>query len=58
MISISDNYKLTYLLLNQLKVVILCFYSNQNFTNIGLTNFGKSLKNLLELHSISFFLGV
>ena len=31
------------------------FYSNKNFTDSGLTNFGKSLKNLLALNSISLY---
>ena len=29
------------------------FYSNENFTNDGLTNFGKSLKTLAVLTSLS-----
>ena len=29
------------------------FYSNENFTDSGLTNFGKSLENLLALNFIS-----
>ena len=29
------------------------FYSNNNFTDNGLTNFGKSLETLLALNSIS-----
>ena len=32
---------------------ILCFYSNRNFTDSGLTNFGKSLEDLTALNSIS-----
>ena len=34
---------------------IIYFYSNENFTNSGLTNFGKSLQNLPALNSISFY---
>ena len=32
---------------------IICFYSNRNFTDSGLTNLGKSLENLPALNSIS-----
>ena len=30
------------------------FYSNENFTDSGLTSFGKSLENLPALNSIFF----
>ena len=33
--------------------LIICFYSNESFTDSGLTKFGKSLKNLPALNSIS-----
>ena len=32
---------------------IIYFYSNENFTDSGLTNFGKSFENLSALNSIS-----
>ena len=32
---------------------ILCFYSNESFTDSGLTNFGKSFQNLPALNSIT-----
>ena len=32
---------------------LLWFYSNENLTDSGLTNFGKSIENLLALNSIS-----
>ena len=32
---------------------LLWFYSNENLADSGLTNFGKSLENLLALTSIS-----
>ena len=32
---------------------MLLYYSNQNFTDSGLTNIGKSLENLPALNSIS-----
>ena len=36
-----------------LNYYILCFSSNKNFTDSGLTYFGKSLVNLPALKSIS-----
>ena len=35
------------------QLLYLCFYSNKNFTDSSLTNFGKSLENLPALNSIS-----
>ena len=32
---------------------IICFDRNKNFSDSGLTNFGKSLENLPALNSIS-----
>ena len=32
---------------------IICFYRNENFTDSGLTNFGKSLENVPTLNFIS-----
>ena len=37
--------------------MILSFYSNKNFTDRGLTNFGKTLKNLQALNYISIDFG-
>ena len=34
-------------------IFIICSYSSEHLTNKGLINFGKSLKNLIELNSIS-----
>ena len=35
------------------QLIYFIFYSNRNFTDSGLTNFGKSLENLPALNSIS-----
>ena len=35
------------------KLIFLCFYRNENFTDNGLTKFGMSLENLSALNSIS-----
>ena len=44
MILIFNNCKLTSLFSNCSEADILCFYRNKNFTDISLTNFGKSLE--------------
>ena len=35
------------------QLIYLCFHSNKNFTDSGLTNFAESLENLIILNSIS-----
>ena len=35
------------------ELIYFMFYRNRNFTDSGLTNFGKSLENLPTLNSIS-----
>ena len=57
MISINDNNKWIQLFSNWL-TDILYFYRNENFTDNGLTNFGKSLENVLTLSSITFDFGL
>ena len=39
------------------QLIYLCFYSNYNFTDSGLTNLGKSLENVSALNSISLNFG-
>ena len=39
--------------LNNKKLVLNIFDSNDNFTDNGLTNFGKALEKLTSLHKIS-----
>ena len=35
-------------------IFIIYFYSCENFTDTGLTNFGKSLENISALNTISY----
>ena len=53
MLSILNKCKLNnYCKINQ-RLDILCFSRSKNFTDSGLINFGKSLKSLSALNSIS-----